>query len=609
LARKRESTVSNTWIRRSLGLGLFMAVPAVEAAGAYTPGAMPALTNEGSITAMAAGDLDGDGRSDLYLVYGNRGGGVGGTETALADVLLRGVPGGYEPAAAGFDAAAPVAGTGVVLADFDRDGDRDVLVAGGGTYDGATTTTVPAPTQLFRNLGGGQFAVPTPIGPVQRSTGIAAGDIDGDGDLDVALARSNGRVDVYRNDSAVGGGIVFALQQQLVAASGPAPELGALAFGDISGDGRADLLVLRVLDSGSAANPEPRGVVSFIGNAANGYGPATVVPMPEGVPTGLAVADFDLDGRADVAVSATIGSIFLGPVTAASRVLRGTPGGLVVSPVRFPAHAHTAVAAGDLDADGRPDLVFGRRRCTPTVLGCLDQALSSLVFYFGTPGGFEAGPQCLGRHADAATRVLVAELDADALADVAFAGQRPVQGDGDGLGWLRNGATGTGNACCMAELGGDLADGALARGAPAGPGAADIGALARVRDVLMPDSSAGPRLLARYQTFNPEVIALMRGDPTLWRDAATVLARWARPVRDLVDGRGAQRVVDQDMVDAVDGFLQRLSTTGSPALAAAIADERARLPPFGDLVGLSMDEFRAIALPADLILRDGFEAP
>lgn len=588
---------------------LLLAPHASAAPGAFEVAAMPLQPDEGSIVALAAGDLDGDGRQDLYLAYGNRSGGVNGTETPLPDRWLRGVPGGFEPATANFDGAAPVAAAGVVLADFDRDGDLDVLVAGGASYDGTLVSNVPAPTQLYRNLGAGQFAAAVNVGPVQRSTGIAAADIDADGDLDVAIARANGRVDLYRNDSAPGGAIAFTLQQQLTAASGPSPQPGPLVFGDFTGDGRPDLAVLRLVDSGTAGNFEPRGVVFFDHRGASGYAQLSSVALGEGFPNGLAVADFDLDGRDDLAVSSAVSFLLPGLGDGASRVLLGNATGPVLASARFPAHAHSAVAAGDFDGDGRPDLVFGRRRCTPTVLGCLDQALSSMVFYFGTGNGFEAGPQCLGRHSDAAARLLVAELNGDGFADVLFAGQRPVQGSGDGMGWLRNNAVGSSNACCMAELAGDLPDGLLERIALGATGAADLGALARVRDELMPASTSGPRLLARYAQFESEVAALMRADLTLWREAAGVLALWARPVRDLVNGRGAQRGVEQAMIDAVDGFLQRLSATGSPALAAAIADERARLPPLAELVGLSMDEFATLVLPPDRLLGDGFEAP
>jgi hypothetical protein len=66
--------------------------------------------------------------------------------------------------------------------------------------------------------------------------------------------------------------------------------------------------------------------------------------------------------------------------------------------------------------------------------------------------------------------------------------------------------------------------------------------------------------------------------------------------------------VDTAAIDAVDAFLQALAANGSAALAQAIAEERAALPPFASLAGLPFDAFVQQVLPREVLLRDGFEA-
>ncbi len=100
---------------------------------------------------------------------------------------------------------------------------------------------------------------------------------------------------------------------------------------------------------------------------------------------------------------------------------------------------------------------------------------------------------------------------------------------------------------------------------------------------------------------------MLRADSTLWSDAAHALTLWSGPIRALLDGQGAGTLVTAPMMAAVDSFLVRIATSGSPALAQAVTDERAQLPPFPQLVGLDMNQFLAIALPRSTIFSDGFE--
>lgn len=115
---------------------------------------------------VAIGDVDADGRPDIYLcnlegsnrLYRNRGG-WRFEETALGDA-----------------ACSDQLSTGAVFADVDGDGDLDLLVNG-----------IAAGTRLFLNNGKGQWSEVKDSGlsRTASATSLALGDIDGDGDLDL----------------------------------------------------------------------------------------------------------------------------------------------------------------------------------------------------------------------------------------------------------------------------------------------------------------------------------------------------------------------------------------------------------------------------------------
>jgi len=126
-----------------------------------------AVAHNGS--GVAIGDVDGDGRPDIYLCS------LQGTNQLFRNL------GGWKfaPMEIGAAVCAGQMSTGAVFADIDGDGDLDLLVNG-----------IAAGTRLFLNDGHGHWTEKTGSGLSRSASGtsMALADMDGDGDLDLYVA-------------------------------------------------------------------------------------------------------------------------------------------------------------------------------------------------------------------------------------------------------------------------------------------------------------------------------------------------------------------------------------------------------------------------------------
>jgi hypothetical protein len=123
-------------------------------------------------------DLDGDGRTDFVALLAQQ-------HEAVVAFLNRG-PGQFEKKTV-FAARTPAWGsTGIELVDFDGDGDLDVLMTNGATLDDSTVKPWHG-VRWLENRGSFPFE-PHDLAALPGAHRAVAADLDGDGDLDVAVA-------------------------------------------------------------------------------------------------------------------------------------------------------------------------------------------------------------------------------------------------------------------------------------------------------------------------------------------------------------------------------------------------------------------------------------
>jgi len=366
---------------------------------------------------IAAGNVDGDG--DIDLAIANQG---------IHDVTIHRNDGSgsfpnpvccadwYFPPPSPRNWFGPRA---IVLADLDGDGDLDFAIANQGSNNIA----------VYKNNGTGGYAVDSTYstGGGSAPFWIAAANLDGDGDIDLVTANQGvNYISVFKNN----GNATFAAAVNYIVGFRPVFVFPA----DLDGDGDNDMV------SCDQGTDDFLDSVSLLFNDGSGTFPVRTALQVGSAPTSVVAADLDGDGDGDLAV--TVAGTASREDTAVVVFKNSGSGTFTFNQRLLPGAGPNHIVAADFDGDGDLDLIT------------VDKARSAISFFANDGNGTFAAAQGFGAGIDPRFAA-VGDFNGDGDLDLAVTNQRGVSVPGQGAFTVLRNQTVTPGLALRGDLNGD----------------------------------------------------------------------------------------------------------------------------------------------------------